>query len=405
MAYNDDAVLARLSALNESHDSIATAAQWIMFHRRHADRTVQIWLQRLKDSSSAKRLSLVYLANEVAQQSRIRHKEDFIIAFSPVIAEATATAYKGAPTDIQAKLRRVIDVWKERSIFEAPIQAAIEARLQELDKARGTVKSGFGGSPFGSAPSVPAEFSPLISAHQTVNKLSVPLKATVISAEQEYEKHTNPATAPPSAPVYAARLNGLLKTLANAESAVAECVKAREGLISGLEKLLEANRAALESDQNAASQLSQRREEVEDKKQQVEVAIMRALGPADGNGSAAAAESGSPAPEPDRPEMEALTPPAMEAFTPPAMEALTPPSMGEHEAAPEQVSNGEEATRGVISGEELADKGSSTYQSVTISTNGSNKRRRVEDSGDFPDLGADDGIDADVAEMLRKEST
>lgn len=33
MAYNDDAVLARLSALNESHDSIATAAQWIMFHK------------------------------------------------------------------------------------------------------------------------------------------------------------------------------------------------------------------------------------------------------------------------------------------------------------------------------------------------------------------------------------
>jgi regulator of Ty1 transposition protein 103 len=36
MAYNDDAVLARLSALNDSHDSIATAAQWIMFHRYDA---------------------------------------------------------------------------------------------------------------------------------------------------------------------------------------------------------------------------------------------------------------------------------------------------------------------------------------------------------------------------------
>src|SRR3569833_304400 len=33
MAYTDDAVLAKLSALNESHDSIANAAQWIMFHR------------------------------------------------------------------------------------------------------------------------------------------------------------------------------------------------------------------------------------------------------------------------------------------------------------------------------------------------------------------------------------
>ncbi len=33
MAYTDDAVLAKLSALNESHESIATTAQWIMFHR------------------------------------------------------------------------------------------------------------------------------------------------------------------------------------------------------------------------------------------------------------------------------------------------------------------------------------------------------------------------------------
>lgn len=66
---------------------------------------------------------------EVAQQSRIRHKEDFIIAFSPVIAEAAAVAYKGAPAEIQGKLRRVIDVWKDRAIFEAPIQAAIESRL------------------------------------------------------------------------------------------------------------------------------------------------------------------------------------------------------------------------------------------------------------------------------------
>lgn len=72
------------------------------------------------------------LWKEVAQQSRIRHKEDFIIAFSPVIAEAAAVAYKGAPAEIQGKLRRVIDVWKDRAIFEAPIQAAIESRLNGM---------------------------------------------------------------------------------------------------------------------------------------------------------------------------------------------------------------------------------------------------------------------------------
>ena len=84
MAYTDDAVKAKLSALNETQESIVTVAQWIMFHRRHADRTASLLLQRLKDSGANKRLNLIYLANEVAQQSKARQKTDFIDAFEPV---------------------------------------------------------------------------------------------------------------------------------------------------------------------------------------------------------------------------------------------------------------------------------------------------------------------------------
>ncbi|KAM0438924.1 hypothetical protein ACHAPT_001685 [Fusarium lateritium] len=408
MAYNDDSVLARLSSLTETHDSIATAAQWIMFHRRHAERTVQLWLQRLRDSSSTKRLSLIYLANEVAQQSKIRHKDDFIIAFAPIIAEAVSIAYKGAPAELQSKLKRVVDVWKDRTIFEVPIQAAVEARIEELDRSRGTAKSGFGGSPFGGggAAPIPAEFAPLVSAHQSVTKLSIPLKATVASANQEYEKQTNSSTPVPSAPVYAARLNGLLKTLANAESAVAECVKAREDLISGLEKLLGANRAALEQDKSAAAELTSRKTEIEEKKHAVEVGIMRALGPADSNGSPGEGEGSGTPPEPDRPEMEALTPPAMEAFTPPAMEAFTPPAM-EAFTPPAMEPFDAPVPEALTPEDNLATAAvdeAPSYQSLPISTNGSNKRRRVDDTDDFPDLGGDDGIDADVAEMLKEES-
>jgi regulator of Ty1 transposition protein 103 len=54
---------------------------------------------------------------EVAQQSKARRKDDFLIAFSPVIAEATATAYKGATNEVQQKLRRVVEVWRTRQIF------------------------------------------------------------------------------------------------------------------------------------------------------------------------------------------------------------------------------------------------------------------------------------------------
>ncbi|KAJ3561527.1 hypothetical protein NPX13_g8913 [Xylaria arbuscula] len=167
MAYNDDAVLAKLSSLSETQDSIVSVAQWIMFYRRHADRTAQLWLQKLKDSSSHKRLSLIYLANEVAQQSKARRKEEFLVSFSPAVAEAVAVAYKGAPHDVQQRIRRVVDVWRDRGVFEVPIQQAVEARIDDLDKARGSTKAGLGGSIFGSASSsIPAELQPLVAPQQ-----------------------------------------------------------------------------------------------------------------------------------------------------------------------------------------------------------------------------------------------
>ncbi|KAG6014191.1 hypothetical protein E4U54_005694 [Claviceps lovelessii] len=389
MAYNDDSVLARLSSLNESHDSIATAAQWIMFHRRHADRTVQLWMQRLKDSSSAKRLSLMYLANEVVQQSRIRHKEDFVIAFSPVVAEATSLAYKGAPADIQAKLRRVVDVWKDRSIFEAPIQKAIEARLDELDKARGAPRSGFGGSPFGST-SVPSDLAPLVNSHQKVVKLSAPLTSTIASAIEEYDKQLDPENAVPSAPVYAARLNGLLKILANAENAVAECVKARESLVSSLEKLLNSSRTALASDNKVVTNLRERKKNIEDKKQEIELAIMRALGPADGNTVAIEGESAISVPEPDRPEIEALTPPHMSEG----------PSV-----APSVKLNEIVAAPSIEAGSDMNQEPALHQESLPISFNGPNKRRRIDDGENFPELATNDGIDPEVAKVLENDTT
>lgn len=238
---------------------------------------------------------------------------------------------------------------------------------------------------------MPADFAPLVSAHQTVTKLSVPLKTTIASASQEYEKQIDVTVPVPSAPVYAARLNGLLKTLASAEIAVAECVKARESLISGLEKLLDSNRAALESEKNTASEFAARKREIEDKKQQVEVAIMRALGPAENNGSHAEGESGSPTTELDRPEMEALTPPGMDDDFDDTM--------------PEPIENTEDNTDIKSSEDISAAEPSTTFtQSLPISTNGSNKRRRVDDGDDFPDLGNDGEIDPEVAEMLKENS-
>jgi regulator of Ty1 transposition protein 103 len=50
-------------------------------------------------------------------------------AFSPFIADAASVAYKGAPADVQAKLRRVVDVWRERNIFDKEVLQDLENRL------------------------------------------------------------------------------------------------------------------------------------------------------------------------------------------------------------------------------------------------------------------------------------
>ncbi|KAH8671893.1 RNA polymerase II-binding domain-containing protein [Tricladium varicosporioides] len=414
MAYTDDAVLAKLSALNETQESIVTVAQWVMFHRRHADRTGQLWLQRLKDSNSNKRLNLIYLANEVAQQSKARRKDDFLIAFSPVIAEATATAYKGATNDVQQKLKRVVEVWRQRQIFEIPIQEAVEARIDELDKTRSSAGKRIGGSIFSSnTNAVPNELAPIVEPQQTVSKLVLSTRTSTNAASADYDKLTDPNAIVPSAPVHAARLNGLLKTLANAEGAVAESIKARKVLIEGLEKLLDANRVALAADEKQYELLSSRKQEIDNKKRDVEDSIMRGFatnsnpgtpaGPGDGSPGGASHSPITPAPEPDRPEVEALTPPGY-------------PQPPQTEPVPEldlDSANGSVSAAHTIPspqppvvGADLLSSLSSPYARSGPGAGGIIKKRKLNVVDDFPDLGGDamDGLDADVAEMLYQDN-
>ncbi|KAI4272964.1 MAG: hypothetical protein LQ337_004964 [Flavoplaca oasis] len=333
MAYTDDAVKAKLSSLNETQESIVSVAQWIMFHRRHADRTCAIWLERMRETTVNKRLTLIYLANEVVQQSKARKKDDFLVAFSPVIAEASATAYKGATNDVQEKIKRTVEVWNQRRIFDKPIQEAVEARILELEKSRSGKKTGLlGGSLFSSGSSTappPAELQPLIPLQAATSKASAISGPAVSSANAEYDKLANADKPTPSPPVYAARLSALLKSLSSAETAVAESIKTRQDLINGLEDLLATSRASLKTDQSQLTTTTHRRELIEKQKRAVEDAIMSGQS---GTESPSMATGGTPqsngrsmsSAEPERPQVEALTPPPTESLTPKHSPRFTP---------------------------------------------------------------------------------
>ncbi|KAF7511179.1 hypothetical protein GJ744_005076 [Endocarpon pusillum] len=327
MAFTDEALKAKLSTLNESQDSIVSVSQWIMFHRRHADRIASFWLQRLRDSSAAKRLTLLYLVNEIVQNSRARRKDDFPNAFSPIMAEAVQTAYRSSTTEIQQKIRRLIEVWRSRNVFEVPIQDAIEARLDEIDKTRPAgKKSLMGGSLFGSSSGsggLPKELESLAPLQLAVSKANLSTTSILNTANTEYDKLNDPNAQLPSPPLHAARLSALLKSLAVAESSVAESVKARKALITELENILATNRTSLNKDETNLTNLQTRKAETETKRRDVEDNIRRTANAESdtmyhhGNGERSDNFAPGMDKEMDRPEYEALTPPPIEALTPP----------------------------------------------------------------------------------------
>ncbi|KAG9683224.1 hypothetical protein KCU76_g13250, partial [Aureobasidium melanogenum] len=153
----------------------------------------------------------------------------------------------------------------------------------------------------------------------TLSRADTAAQPLVQTANTEHAKLTDPNTPVPSPPVHAARLSSLLKNLAAAEGAVDASLKARQELITGLVKLLDANKAKLAEEEKTHAELASRRVVIEGKKKDVEDGIMRGLS-ADASAAVSSGASANPHPTGNdgSPEVESFTPP------PPDVENFTP---------------------------------------------------------------------------------
>lgn len=307
MAYNDEALKAKLATLNETQESIVSVSQWIAFHRRYADRIAQVWLTRLKDSPPPKRLNYVYLVNDIVQNAKARKRSEFPNAFAPIIAEAVQHAYRSSPTDIQGKVKRLLEVWKTRHVFEESILAAVDARVADVDASKPSSgkktlmgKSLFSGS---SSSGLPKELESLAPLQTGLTKADFASKPLVEAAQAEYTTVNDQSVAQPSAPVHAANLSSLIKKLASAEASLTQTVEARKALVADLRRILEANEAALFKDDEELVDITAKRAAAETQKRDVEDSIMRGLAV-----TQADAENDLPIDDGSRPLYEELTP-------------------------------------------------------------------------------------------------
>lgn len=205
----------------------------------------------------------------------------------------------------------------------------------DKNKGSGSSKGGFGGGlklgggflGGGKASEVPLEFVPLLKTHGEISEKTSSVTIATGSANTEFQRQFE-AEQLPAAPVYAARLSSLLKTLDTADIAVKGAIEARKSHIRNIERMLEQSKAALAKDEQTAADLAGKKKRTESTKASVEQLILEGMeensnsnnnngNNSSGSGDRGGTPGGNTTPDGLKsPEIEALTPPAQVQYEP-----------------------------------------------------------------------------------------
>jgi len=122
--YSDSVLERKLVDLNNSPQSIQQLSVWLIHHRKHYQSIVKCWFKELgKAKPNSRKLTFLYLANDVSQNSKKKHPEyskEFGSVMKPVLEHLSVI-------DLEEKtikaIERLLKIWQDRNIFEPKIQA------------------------------------------------------------------------------------------------------------------------------------------------------------------------------------------------------------------------------------------------------------------------------------------
>ena len=108
----------KLTELRDSQKEIQSLSQYCVQHRQHCKLIVKAWYKNLKVTSLARKLTAMYLANDVVQNSKKKGPE-FAKEFGHVLKKAFEhLASLKLEDKTMTSLARLIGIWVERQIFD-----------------------------------------------------------------------------------------------------------------------------------------------------------------------------------------------------------------------------------------------------------------------------------------------
>lgn len=140
--YSEESLLKKLEDLKISTPSIQGVSLWIMHHKKHYRTTVKTWYNHFTSVTGGERkLTLLYLANDVVQNARKKHPEtgsEFGLVMKEVFAHLA-----GVELDVKTveRIARLVHVWRDRQIFEKEIQDEISRIWKDKSGDKGLTKA------------------------------------------------------------------------------------------------------------------------------------------------------------------------------------------------------------------------------------------------------------------------
>lgn len=138
MSFSPDNFRKKLDSLQDTQELIVSISQWVLFHHRHAKDLCQLWsdyaMSNVATMKLNKKLSLLYLCNDVVQEARHKRKPEYALEFARILPDVFHAIYSTLDLAIKPKADRLIGVWDQRNIFEKKDIQAMK-RAVELLKA------------------------------------------------------------------------------------------------------------------------------------------------------------------------------------------------------------------------------------------------------------------------------
>ncbi|KAK9722135.1 CID domain [Popillia japonica] len=114
--FTESAFIKKLGELNNSSQSIQTLSLWLIHHRKHHALIVKNWYRELIKAKENRKLTFMYLANDVIQNSKKKGPE-----FGKEFGHVLKKAFEHMSTsDEKTKnsLGRLLNIWKEREMYD-----------------------------------------------------------------------------------------------------------------------------------------------------------------------------------------------------------------------------------------------------------------------------------------------